>query len=49
MTNCGTPPKKNLLRGKIHGYYRIYWGKIIEWLRTPEEAQRHGPQDRRAG
>ena len=24
-----------LLRGKIHGYYRMYWGKkIIEW--TPE-------------
>ena len=23
-----------LLRGKIHGYYRMYWGKkIIEWSR----------------
>jgi deoxyribodipyrimidine photo-lyase len=28
-----------LLTGKIHGYYRMYWGKkIIEWSRTPEEA-----------
>ena len=26
-------------RGKIHGYYRMYWGKkIIEWSRTYEEA-----------
>jgi deoxyribodipyrimidine photo-lyase len=25
--------KEMLLRGKIHGYYRMYWGKkIIEWL-----------------
>jgi len=28
-----------LLRGKIHGYYRMYWGKkIVEWSATPEEA-----------
>jgi deoxyribodipyrimidine photo-lyase len=28
-----------LLRGKIHGYYRMYWGKkIIEWSPTHEEA-----------
>ncbi|MBN9663779.1 MAG: deoxyribodipyrimidine photo-lyase [Acidobacteria bacterium] len=28
-----------LLRGKIHGYYRMYWGKkIIEWSRTCEDA-----------
>jgi deoxyribodipyrimidine photo-lyase len=28
-----------LLRGKIHGYYRMYWGKkIIEWSRTYEDA-----------
>ena len=28
-----------LLRGKIHGYYRMYWGKkIIEWSASPEEA-----------
>ena len=28
-----------LQRGKIHGYYRMYWGKkIIEWSRTYEEA-----------
>ena len=31
--------KELLLRGKIHGYYRMYWGKkIIEWSRTHEEA-----------
>ena len=31
--------KELLLRGKIHGYYRMYWGKkIIEWSRTPEQA-----------
>jgi len=28
-----------LLRGKIHGYYRMYWGKkVIEWSATPQEA-----------
>ena len=28
-----------LLRGAIHGYYRMYWGKkILEWSATPEEA-----------
>ena len=33
--------KEMLLRGKIHGYYRMYWGKkIIEWSRTHEEALR---------
>ena len=31
--------KEMLIRGKIHGYYRMYWGKkIIEWSRTHEEA-----------
>ncbi|HEX4769477.1 MAG TPA: deoxyribodipyrimidine photo-lyase [Bryobacteraceae bacterium] len=31
--------KEMLLRGKIHGYYRMYWGKkIIEWSKTYEEA-----------
>lgn len=31
--------KEMLLRGKIHGYYRMYWGKkIIEWSRTCEDA-----------
>jgi deoxyribodipyrimidine photo-lyase len=31
--------KELLIRGKIHGYYRMYWGKkIIEWARTHEEA-----------
>jgi deoxyribodipyrimidine photo-lyase len=33
--------KELLLLGKIHGYYRMYWGKkIIEWSKTPEEALR---------
>ena len=28
-----------LLFGKIHGYYRMYWGKkIIEWSHSPEDA-----------
>jgi deoxyribodipyrimidine photo-lyase len=31
--------KEMLLRGKIHGYYPIYWGKkIIEWSPTYQEA-----------
>jgi deoxyribodipyrimidine photo-lyase len=31
--------KELLLRGVIHGYYRMYWGKkILEWSATPEEA-----------
>jgi deoxyribodipyrimidine photo-lyase len=31
--------KELLLRGKIHGYYRMYWGKkILEWSASPEEA-----------
>ncbi len=31
--------KELLATGKIHGYYRMYWGKkIIEWSRTPQEA-----------
>ena len=31
--------KELLLTGKIHGYYRMYWGKkIIEWTPTPEDA-----------
>jgi deoxyribodipyrimidine photo-lyase len=31
--------KEMLLRGKIHGYYRMYWGKkIIEWSRRYQEA-----------
>jgi deoxyribodipyrimidine photo-lyase len=31
--------KELLIRGKIHGYYRMYWGKmILEWSATPEEA-----------
>lgn len=33
--------KELLVRGKIHGYYRMYWGKkIIEWSRTYEQALR---------
>jgi len=28
-----------VLKGKMHGYMRMYWGKkILEWSRTPEEA-----------
>ncbi|MEZ5402404.1 MAG: deoxyribodipyrimidine photo-lyase [Bryobacteraceae bacterium] len=31
--------KEMLLRGKIHGYYRMYWGKkIIEWSASHREA-----------
>jgi deoxyribodipyrimidine photo-lyase len=31
--------KEMLLRGKIHGYYRMYWGKkIIEWTRHYQDA-----------
>ena len=31
--------KELLLRGKIHGYYRMYWGKkILEWSVTASEA-----------
>jgi deoxyribodipyrimidine photo-lyase len=31
--------KELLLRGKIHGYYRMYWGKkIIEWTGSHEDA-----------
>ena len=31
--------KEMLLRGKIHGYYRMYWGKkIIEWSSSHNEA-----------
>jgi deoxyribodipyrimidine photo-lyase len=29
------------IKGKMHGYMRMYWGKkILEWTRTPEEAFR---------
>jgi deoxyribodipyrimidine photo-lyase len=31
--------KELLLRGKIHGYYRMYWGKkILEWSESAAEA-----------
>lgn len=31
--------KEMLLRGKIHGYYRMYWGKkVIEWSPTHQDA-----------
>lgn len=31
--------KEMLLRGKIQGYYRMYWGKkILEWSKTYQEA-----------
>jgi deoxyribodipyrimidine photo-lyase len=30
--------KEMVVRGKMHGYMRMYWGKkIIEWSKTPEE------------
>ena len=33
--------KEMVVRGKMHGYMRMYWGKkIIEWSKTPEEAFR---------
>ncbi|HWE52724.1 MAG TPA: deoxyribodipyrimidine photo-lyase [Bryobacteraceae bacterium] len=33
--------KELLLRGKIHGYYRMYWGKkIIEWSPSYKDALR---------
>jgi deoxyribodipyrimidine photo-lyase len=33
--------KEMMLTGKMHNYMRMYWGKkIIEWIRTPEEAFR---------
>ena len=33
--------KELLLCGKIHGYYRMYWGKkIVEWSPTYQEALR---------
>jgi deoxyribodipyrimidine photo-lyase len=31
--------KEMMLKGKMHGYMRMYWGKkILEWSQTPEEA-----------
>ena len=31
--------KELLLRGTIHGYYRMYWGKkIVEWSPTYQDA-----------
>jgi len=31
--------KELLIRGKIHGYYRMYWGKkIMEWARSHQQA-----------
>jgi len=31
--------REMVLRGKMHGYMRMYWGKkILEWSSTPEEA-----------
>jgi deoxyribodipyrimidine photo-lyase len=33
--------KEMVIKGKMHGYMRMYWGKkIIEWTKTPEEAFR---------
>jgi len=34
--------REMMLKGKMHGYMRMYWGKkIIEWSKTPEEAFRN--------
>jgi len=31
--------KEMVIKGKMHGYMRMYWGKkILEWSSTPEEA-----------
>jgi deoxyribodipyrimidine photo-lyase len=31
--------KEMVIKGKMHGYMRMYWGKkIIEWSKAPEEA-----------
>jgi len=31
--------KEMTIKGKMHGYMRMYWGKkIIEWTKTPQEA-----------
>ncbi len=33
--------KEMVIKGKMHGYMRMYWGKkIIEWSKVPEEAFR---------
>jgi deoxyribodipyrimidine photo-lyase len=33
--------KEMVMRGKMHGYMRMYWGKkILEWSRTPDSAFR---------
>lgn len=33
--------KEMAIRGKMHGYMRMYWGKkILEWTTTPQEAYR---------
>ncbi len=33
--------KEMVIKGKMHGYMRMYWGKkILEWTNTPEEAFR---------
>jgi deoxyribodipyrimidine photo-lyase len=33
--------KEMVVKGKMHGYMRMYWGKkILEWSKTPEEAFR---------
>ena len=34
--------KEMIIKGKMHGYMRMYWGKkIIEWSKTAEEAFRN--------
>jgi deoxyribodipyrimidine photo-lyase len=34
--------KEMVKTGKMHGYLRMYWAKkILEWSKTPEDAQKH--------
>jgi deoxyribodipyrimidine photo-lyase len=34
--------REMVVKGKMHGYMRMYWGKkILEWAKTPEEAFRN--------
>ncbi len=36
---CNAAQKEMILRGKMHGYLRMYWAKkILEWTETPSEA-----------
>jgi deoxyribodipyrimidine photo-lyase len=33
--------REMVIKGKMHGYMRMYWGKkLIEWMKTPQDAYR---------